>query len=73
MRPTVLEDKGKVLNKSLFDYPDPLVSQYPLYRMKVDTLDSLKVILTLTVFIFWPCQWVADTCELFHGKVTLEK
>ena len=65
--------KTKVLNKSLFDYQDPLVSQYPLYRMRVDTLDLLRVILTLTVFLFCPCHWVADTCELHHGKVSLEK
>ena len=43
--------KTKVLNKSLSDYQDPFVSQYPLYRMRVDTLHSLRVILTLTVSV----------------------
>ena len=65
--------KAKVLNKSLFDYEDPLVSQYPLYHMRVDTLDSLSVILTLTVFLFWPCHWVADNRELRHGKASLRR
>ena len=63
--------KAKVLNKSLFDCQDPLVSQYPLYHMRVDTLDSVSVILTLTVFLFWPCHWVADNRELRHGKASL--
>ena len=55
MRPIVIENryhlKTKVLNKSFFDYHHPLVSQYPLYRMRVDTLDSLSLILTLTVSV----------------------
>ena len=55
MRPIVIENryhlKIKVLNKSFFDYHHPLVSQYPLYRMRADTLDSLSLILTLTVSV----------------------
>ena len=55
--------KTKVLNKSLFDYQDPLVSQYPLCRMRVDTLDSLRVILTLTVSVSFLAMPLGSSCS----------